>query len=251
MTAQGVHGLWFMVRRRGKTINYELLTTNKPFDSAQDKRQGRSGFSLIELMIVISLFAIITIVATISYISFEGGQRLKNGALQIKSDLRQAQINAQSGDKGAGSCAAINSLAGWYIKFNSGPTINSYTIAGDCLDTSNNETSFVPTIYTLPQGVTISAISYGAIAAPSPTPIAVGSDASIFFRPLNYIVSFHGSAATAPSPTPYIGNIDFFNAAGALDHTLSGAEFVITLDLSGETYKVKINSSGQVSESKT
>ncbi len=242
MTAQNVHSLRLTVHSKNKTVNRELLTVNE--------RKRRLGFSLIELMIVISLFALITIAATISYISFEGGQRLKNGALQIKNDLRSAQSSAQSGDKGAGSCATTDSLAGWYVKFNSGSTVNSYTIAGDCIDTSNNENSFSSSIFNLPQGVTISAISYGAIGAASPSVIAVGSDASILFRPLNYNVSFHNSGATA-APPPTGSTLDFFTTAGVLDHLLTGAEFVITLYSTDGTYKVKINSSGQVSESKT
>lgn len=200
------------------------------------------GFSLIELMIVISLFAIITILATISYISFEGGQRLKNGALQIKSDLRLAQSSAQSGDKGAGSCLTGSKLAGWYATFNSAAGSNSsYTIAGDCLDASNNETSYSSGTYNLPQGVTILEMRCGPIGSAEISHSLV-TPVSILFRPLEYSVSFYSSAA-----------LDFFTAAGALNSTnlLSGTELLIKLQSADGSYYIKMNSSGQVSESKT
>lgn len=201
------------------------------------KKRLSYGFSLIELIIVISLFAITTILVTISYISFEGNQRLKNAALQIKSDLRQAQINAQSGDKGAGDCSAENSLAGWYMK--ASVSDSYYTIALDCLSGVSDENPFSLTTYNLPEGVTISNINNGA-----DVPYA-----SIFYKPLDYGASFHDSSATTNPPVG--SNIDFFSETGSLQYLLGGTELVITLSSTDGTYKVKINSSGQVSESKT
>ncbi|MDO8260174.1 MAG: type II secretion system protein, partial [Candidatus Magasanikbacteria bacterium] len=170
MAAQRVSGLWFIVNGLKKTINYRLST---PIKSESTINYHRFGFSLIELMIVIALFSITTIVVTTSYISFQGREILKNAALQLKSDLRQAQNSAQVGDKVSNDdvgCASYDTstttvsptvLGGWYLYITNGGT--SYTISGVCMDKAHSyfERPFGSKTSNFPNGVTISSITCG------------------------------------------------------------------------------------------
>lgn len=194
------------------------------------------GYSLIEIIIVITLFVIISIAVTTSYVSFEGRERLKNAALQVKNDIRLVQSKAQSGDKGIGACAATSSLAGWYITLNSTAGSNtSYTFAGDCANGANfTEAAFSSSTLKLPNGVTISKINGSG-----------NTVESVFFKPLDFNVSFHNSAATS-------SGIDFLTTTNVLTNLISPqpTETTITLTNADGDYEVKINNSGKVYDNK-
>lgn len=197
-----------------------------------------SGFSLIEVIVVIALFAITSIVVTTSYIGFEGRERLKNAALQLKSDLRFVQSKAQSGDKGlaASTCATVDSLVGWYVTFSL--TGTTYTYAGDCLTRSDGitDTAFASSTAKLPTDVTISALEYNGL------PVNNGV-LTILFKPLDYSVLFYSAAVPVPNFTN--------DTTKLLETGLSGAspdEVTITLQNSNGDYQVKINRSGEVHE---
>ena len=106
------------------------------------------------------------------------------------------------------------------------------------------ENSFSSTTYNLPQGVTISSISYGAIGAAEAarTTVTSGDDASILFRSLEYNVSFHDKVSITPTQSPSAGNLDFFDAAGSLKNRFDSAEFVIKLSSGYVNFYININS---------
>lgn len=213
--------------------------------SIANKRQRRSGFSLIELMIVISLFTITTIVVTTSYISFQGRETLKNGALQLKSDLRYAQNKAQTGDKvsdattSTSACSSTvnppGTLVGWYIELT--PGSSSYTINGDCL-TGTSEQVFGTKTVSLPTDVTIQTITYSSAL----------NHAVILFKPLNYSVGFFDDTVINPWTIP-----DFMDSAGVARPGLTAIspnQMVIRVHSSDGDYDIYVTGNGEINETK-
>lgn len=226
-----VHGSRFTVHRFKKTINHKLLTINRP----------ARAFTLVELLIVITLFGLTAAAVVAAYLSFERNQRLKNGALALKNDIRFVQNKALSGDKVAdvavpNGCpttgASASTLVGWYIKMQTVAGSNtSYRMAGDCL-TGSTEADFGIITRNLPRGVKISRITYSSIDY---------TGVNVLFRPLL-------SGATSHSPT-----LDFVDSSGNLQNLLPGSgDLTVELEAVqiGGRYQVIIRSTGEVSERK-
>lgn len=130
-----------------------------------------SGFTLIELMVVVVITALLVGGGVAAYNNFNQNQILNQAASTLKTNLRDAQNRALSGEKvcGPGACGGTNSICGdetgelpldgWQVTFSSG----SYTMTGVCggLVIFPSPT---PTPIPLPGGVTISTF-------PSPNPI--------------------------------------------------------------------------------
>jgi len=110
----------------------------------------KSGFTLIELMVVIAIIAILVIIAIPSYGEYSKSQKLAEAANQLQTVLRQAQNNAQTGTQckiGSNNYKASS----WIITLNTG----DYSIKPVC-----SEAPPIPTpnsqLNPLPSGVTIS-----------------------------------------------------------------------------------------------
>ncbi|MFP4497979.1 MAG: Tfp pilus assembly protein FimT/FimU [Vulcanimicrobiota bacterium] len=56
------------------------------------------GFSLIELMVVISLMSIFIVIAVPQYNNFQRGQALRTAALQLQNDIKKAQSMAYANE---------------------------------------------------------------------------------------------------------------------------------------------------------
>src|SRR4030042_6751224 len=120
-----------IVHRLINSVNRKLITVN-----CKSK-----GFTLIELLVVITIFGIITSLITASYVTFERGQRLRNAAETLKSDIRLVQNKALSGDKSTVSNCVEDSntkttLIGWYLVVDNEAT--GYTISSDCVKIINS-----------------------------------------------------------------------------------------------------------------
>lgn len=225
-----VHCSRFTVHGFFETVSYRLSTI--------DTRQRRSGFSLIELLVVIALFAMTTILVTTSYIGFEAREKVKNGALQLKSDLRYVQNKSQTGDKGVGGavCAIGNTLSGWFIDISDGAT--SYSAKGNCTTLSGTyaDNVFDSKVINLPTGVSISSIKYNGVEK---------TRGYIYFKPLDYSVTFFDQSTT---------DGDFINtASGVVLAGLTGAnpdEMVIVVHSPDGEYEVKVSRSGQIKENR-
>lgn len=86
------------------------------------------GFTLIEILVVISIASFLVTLGISSYMDFNRRQVLDQVAKNIVNDLRDLQSKASSGDKGpANTCS--NALKGWYFKI-----IDSahYSLYGNC-----------------------------------------------------------------------------------------------------------------------
>lgn len=220
-----------------ETINNKQETGNRKLQRGfKFKVSGlKLGFSLIELLIVVAIFGLTVSMVTAAFITFDRSQKLRNAAQQLKSDLRQAQNKALSGDKGSGpaTCPSTAILGGWYIQISTdsaGGKNGKYTLAGDC-KTGATDGSFAPKTIFLPGGVTVSTTSLGAL-----------SNAAIFFQPLTFGVTYHNAGLSPP----------FFDLSGNLVNQVgAGSALTITLSAAtGGTYQVVVLSSGEINESK-
>lgn len=74
---------------------------------------------MIELLVVISIMAVIGVFIVANYRSFGEDQKLKNAVLDIQSLIRQAQANATTNLK-----CNTQSNAVWQVEYNNATTIN-------------------------------------------------------------------------------------------------------------------------------
>lgn len=208
-----------------------LLRVRKQLNNLTIK-QLNNGFSLIELLVVITLFALTSSLITAAYVSFERGQRVKNTAQALKSDIRFAQNKALAGEKGAaGACSSTSTLGGWYVELTNNS--KSYRLAGDCLGLGFGESDFNSKTVNLPTGVTITRVNY----------VTDQSEVNILFRPLSYNVSVFGIMFLS----------DFYNNSGNLRTPLgSDNDLIIELSITGSSqkYQVVVKPSGEVNEVK-
>ncbi len=104
------------------------------------------GFTLVEMMVAVSVTAILLGVGVAQYRKFSRTQLIKAAVRQLKSDLRVAQANALSGEKGSCACGKFGAICGdprdptilgWEVSF---PSATSYEIYGLC---QNGVTKFM------------------------------------------------------------------------------------------------------------
>lgn len=182
-----------------ETINGKQETRNL----ANKSFKLRLGFTLIELLIVISIFAITTSLITASYLTFERNQRLKAAAQKIKTDLRFAQNEALSGNKGVesppSSCIELTAttLVGYYMELTAKEGENEvYTVSGYCSG-SNNNFDFNVRAVSLSRGVKINLIKHGGLDI-SKTSDPNAKPVIILFRPLAHDVTFWNEEFSRP-----------------------------------------------------
>ena len=108
------------------------------------------GYTLIEILVVITIISILFLTGFASYREFSRRQELVSAVRQVQGDLRQAQENAIASKKPAG-CGALDALDGY--RFVVIPA-NSYEIRWDCGGSTGLDRSV-----TLPAGITISGLS--------------------------------------------------------------------------------------------
>lgn len=85
------------------------------------------GFTLIEVVVSVSIALLVTGLIIANYNSYNDIQTLKQAALTLKNNLRFIQSKAISGEKPATGCTE---LLGWTIQF----TETSYTYQPSCSD---------------------------------------------------------------------------------------------------------------------
>lgn len=71
---------------------------------------GQEGFTLIELLLVMALFAILTSMVGINFLTPQANSSLSSISLQLKSDLRNQQINAMQGESSGQSSAQYQGI---------------------------------------------------------------------------------------------------------------------------------------------
>ena len=112
------------------------------------------GFTLIEIMVSVTILISLTGFLVAGYSRFNSSQTVTQAALTLKTNLRAVRTAAASGVKPAG----CDTLVGYIVKFvNSSPA--TYTAQAVCAVGEIDET----TTYTLPAGISISVAPAGSI----------------------------------------------------------------------------------------
>lgn len=115
-----------------------------------------SGYSFIELIVVIGILMIVVGGSIASYASFQDKEKVKQAALTLKSNLRLAQSKAVSGEKpvlpNATPSADCKKLMGYVLQFSG----TFYSIQAQCThsDGTQGNAGFETTI-PVPSGVTV------------------------------------------------------------------------------------------------
>lgn len=111
------------------------------------------GFTLIELMVAVSIGLVVTGMVVVNYNAYNTTQVLKQAALTLKNDIRFVQTKASTGVKPYASCST---LTGWNMTFAS----TGYTYSANC----NGSAAGDVTTVSYPPGITLSTL-------PSPNPV--------------------------------------------------------------------------------
>lgn len=105
-------------------------------------RKKLEGFSLIELIVVVSIMTLLTGGGIGAYITFNDRQTLRTSALEVQTYLRSAQKRAQTGDR-PDSCDRLDKY-----RFFMGANSNIVTIQIAC-----SNTTITADQYILPEGI--------------------------------------------------------------------------------------------------
>ena len=184
------------------------------------------GLGLVEAILVIGMIGIFLSIVVPALQTFNQSQTIKTAAVNLKSNLRQAQDNAYSGRKEdvGGACTTGTSLIGWYANFDF-LTNTGYKIRGVCSDTyefSGKNVNF-------PSGVVIVAIERIL-----PLPVTNTSSLFTLFRSARNDTGFYSSICLPACPGTEI----------------SGSVYKITLGLSSARHYIYIKSTGEIYDSK-
>ena len=213
----------------------------------------RFGFTIIELLIVMSLLGIATTLVSAAYLSFEKRERVKSAALDLKSNLRLAQNKALSGDKGIpGSPAQCNNtsqtLIGWFVRIDTDTTIpvNNYEIMIACQNTPGDEEHYVFKNVDLPEGVSFTDFEYSNdfVIAGSFIPLNNTGLYKILFRTLDREIYVFDD-----SPSFYDSDGNFNKLWGSTDVTGQIA-FKLAINGFDTTYEVTAFTDGEINEKK-
>lgn len=138
------------------------------------------GFTLLEMMVVVSIMALTAALSVAGFGDFNNRQRVKQAALTLKNNLRSAQTKASTGRKPSG----CTKLSGYQINF---PSETQYMISPVCTPEgvlAADTTIILPTSVTfspVPSSFTYGVLTAGIIDIPAERLITlqgVGSIAS-------------------------------------------------------------------------
>ena len=138
-------------------------------------KKRSSGFTLIELMFVMTIMGILATIGFAKYMEFNRRQIVLQEARQLKSNLRLAQSKALNTEIDLTVCMVGStygdgndlSLDGWYVDF---PSNQSYRIYGKC-----GAFSFASQTYSTNSKVTFNPVPPSIIFRPSTQGVRLSS----------------------------------------------------------------------------
>lgn len=117
-----------------------------------------SGFTLIEMLVVVSILMIFMGIGIASYAEYNRKQIVAQTAAQVLTYLRLAQSKAISGEKNCGNsyCGGVNNVCTTASKMLNYWTFNP--ALGEIYGTCGGDTNFNNTKFFIPSGLTINII---------------------------------------------------------------------------------------------
>lgn len=186
-------------------------------------KQSLPAYTMIELLIVFSIIVLFSVLTIPSYINFNRSQEVKQSALFIKSQLRDAQNRSQSGEKDQTLCT----LTGFNADFKLNQ--NTFSVIGSCNDISD--------VLTLPSKNVKIVGFFDASSYPGSgcSVINLANDTfRIFFKNLNKGTAFYDWNSVLGSGT----DVNYQNIAIKVADTNTNSYFII-ISKDGEIYEVK------------
>lgn len=184
-----------------------------------------NGFTIIELLVSISIFTILTGVILAKYNTYNTNAPFANASEDVVLALRQAQVYGAGGKGNTAVCTggtAFECTYGVYFS-TSAPFKNGITLFVDI----NNDRTFTSGTDTIVERIAWdSAISVSALSCPGPVGTC-GSAVTVTFR--------------RPNPLAFIAEV--VNPANSYD----SASVTLTHAISGRTTNVTISKAGQIS----
>ncbi len=105
-------------------------------------RKSQSGFTLVELIVVLSVAAVISIVGIAAFVSYNQTQSLNTAAADISNMFNLAKSRAASGVKPSTAPCSVQTMDGYRISI---ATPRTYSLDAVCSSgTSNILTSIMP-----------------------------------------------------------------------------------------------------------
>lgn len=102
-----------------------MLNVTMDLKTRKGWKMGNPGFTLIEVMVAVTIALVLTGLVIANYNSHNDTQTLKQAGLTLKNNLRFAQVQAMSGEKPALNCTT---LAGYSVQFSQ----KSYAVSASC-----------------------------------------------------------------------------------------------------------------------
>ncbi|OGG11486.1 hypothetical protein A2Z00_03505 [Candidatus Gottesmanbacteria bacterium RBG_13_45_10] len=136
----------------------------------------KDGFTLIELIVAVTISLVVTGVIIANYNTYSDNQALKQAALTLKNDFRFAQGKASAGLKPTEAGVICTTLNGWTVTF----TVSAYTLQANCVEgaVGSVTTMALPTglsfALPLPPAITFKVLASGTTLAASQTVTLVG-----------------------------------------------------------------------------
>lgn len=129
-------------------------------------RQRASGFSLLEMMMVVAITIIVSLYAVLGLVPVMNQQRVNNAYNTTMAAMRQARDNA------------VSQRTSYSVTFSNSVTPNTIVVAPTLVFANGNGTNLDQSTatYQLPPGVTF--LAQSALASTSPTPDQYGTGAT-------------------------------------------------------------------------
>lgn len=105
-----------------------------------------AGFTLIEILVTISLLALVTLIGLPNLRKFNSDQGVENSVSDFVQVIRKAQSNSQSRIKCSGNRTSVN----WSVKISDK---SHYQLNVTCLNPDNSSTPFPVNTYMLPSNL--------------------------------------------------------------------------------------------------
>lgn len=125
----------------------------------------KNAYTLIELLIVMAIFALLFGFSFAAYTNFNKNRSLENGARGMETVLRDAQHRAISGEydqsANANPSDDCNKLIDWKVTWTVGG--NGYNLIGECISDSNPVKEFINKTFNLSTVGTIQFSNSGTI----------------------------------------------------------------------------------------